>query len=120
MPSNDTTAGTRVSAAITVRATAIARPGPCDFSDPNDEKVSELNAMTMAAPAEVITLPTWATAVANASLGVVAGAQPFSIAEEEEENVVGADTEEHHGDPDEDRLVGLEVEQLLCGADQAQ
>ena len=68
-PSSDTTAGTRVSPAIRVTATAMASAGPIDRSTLNVDSSSARNAAMTTPAAEEITSPTLATAVTMACLG---------------------------------------------------
>ena len=68
-PSSDTTAGTRVSPAISVTATAIASAGPIERSTLSVDSISARNAAMTTPAAEEITSPTRATAETIAALG---------------------------------------------------
>ena len=96
-PSSETTAGTRVIAANAITATAIASPGPRLLNPPKTASSRALNAMMIAPAADAITSPTRATAVTSASFGSLAGAQPLAEAEQQEQDVVGADAVQHDG-----------------------
>ena len=67
-PSSDTTAGTSVSPAIRVTATAIASVGPSERSTLRVDRSSARNATMTTPAAEEITSPTRATALAIACL----------------------------------------------------
>ena len=68
-PSSDTTAGTRVSPAISVTATAMASAGPIDRSTLSVDSSSARNAAMTTPAADEITSPTLATALTIACLG---------------------------------------------------
>ena len=68
-PSSETTAGTRVSPAIRVTATAMASAGPIERSTLRVDSSSARNAAMTTPAAEEMTSPTRATAVTMAALG---------------------------------------------------
>ena len=114
VPSSDTIAGISVRPATRVVATAMARAGPSDLNRPSVDRVSARNAMMTAPAAEAMASPTRVTALIIAVFGSSPSAQPFPVAEHQEQDVVGADAEEHHDQEGADRTVGLEVEQLFA------
>ena len=66
VPIRETIAGTRVRAATTVTATAIARAGPIDLKMPSELSTSAMNATITAPPADAIASPARVTACATA------------------------------------------------------
>ena len=62
--------------------------------------------------AEAITSPTRATGH-HGRLGVLPGAQRFAVAEHQEQDVIGADAEQHHDQDRGDGAVSIEVSALL-------
>jgi len=68
-PSSETTAGTRVSPAIRVTATAMAKAGPIDRSTLRVDSSRAKNAAMTTPAAEEMTSPTRATAATIAALG---------------------------------------------------
>ena len=69
VPSSETTAGTRVSPARSVTATAMASAGPSDLNRPSVDRVSTRNAAITAPAADVIASPTRVTADTIAVFG---------------------------------------------------
>ncbi len=68
VPIRETTAGTNVSAATTVTATAIASAGPIDLKMPSELRISAMNDTITAPPAEMIASPARVIACATAAL----------------------------------------------------
>lgn len=66
-PISDTTAGTRVNAAIAITITAMARPGPIDLNEPNVASNIAPKAITTAPAAEAMASPTRSTETIIAS-----------------------------------------------------
>src|SRR5690349_17917973 len=69
VPSNETTAGTRLSPAISATATATANAGPIARNMPSVDKTSAMNAIITAPAAEVMASPTRVTALTMAVFG---------------------------------------------------
>ena len=68
VPIRETTAGTSVSAATTVTATAIASAGPIDLKMPSELRISAMNDTITAPPAEMIASPARVIACTTAAL----------------------------------------------------
>lgn len=68
LPSTDTRAGKRVSAATRVTPTAIASDGPIERKMPSDERARVMNATNTAAPADAIASPARSSACSTATL----------------------------------------------------
>ena len=98
-----------MSAASSITATPIASAGPSVVKKPSAASTSAPNAAITAKAADAIASPTRSTAATIASPGVVAGAQPLPVPEEQEEDVVGADAEQHDGEHGRQLLADLEV-----------
>jgi len=62
--------------------------------------------------------PTRPIAPVIAAFGLVPGAQPLAVAEQQEQDVVGADAEQHHDQERRDGAGHVEVERLADRADQ--
>ena len=118
-PSSDTTAGISVSEVISMTPTAIASAGPSEPKNPSEASSSTRNATMTAAAADAMTSPTRCDRDHHRGPLVVAGAQPFPVAEEQEQDVVGADAEQHDQQDRLQILTDVEVEQLADRRDQA-
>ena len=117
-PSSETIAGTRVSPAIRVTATAMASVGPSERNKLSVDS-SRARKATMTTPAaEAMTSPTRVDRGHHRLLGILAGAQPFPVAEHQEQDVVGPDAEQHHDQQRGDRAVRVQVQRRVHVADQ--
>lgn len=119
VPISEMIAGIRVRLASRVTPMAMARAGPMETRKLSEES-SSARKQTMTAPhgrGDGLADP--ADRGDHRGLRVLTEPQPLPVAEHQEQDVVGADAEEHHDQQGRHRTVGLEVELLGGDRDQA-